>query len=118
MQFAVQACVQGRAMPGPGAFYVHGAPVARASARIGTLRVVAGETAGVRSLSRGCTLSSSRFLTPGLDALQVTLKPSHHRHGGGMGSVRAEAGAGAYDRETFVDANEAAKIAHVRDSCT
>lgn len=98
MQFAVQASVQGRAMPGPSTFHVRhhvGAPVARAV-----------------SCS---TLSSLGSLAPRLDALQLPLKPSlnHHRN---CWSVRAEAGAGAYDRDAFVESNEAAKIAHVRVS--
>lgn len=61
-----------------------------------------------------------RFLAPGLEALRL---PAQASCGGRVGrrlvvaSVRAEAGgAGAYEREAFVDANEAAKIAHVRES--
>lgn len=110
MQFAVQACVQGMAMPFHIRHQIGAATVARgASARIGTLR----EIGFAGRWSRGGTLSS-QFLAPGLDSLQLPLKPSAC-NGGSVGSVRAEAGPGAYDRETFVDANEAAKIAHVRD---
>jgi len=92
MQFAVQACLQGRAMPAPpSAFHFRSNPaVVRAS----------------RSLS-------SPFLAPNLIALQSSpLKVGYRLPS--LVIVKAEAGPpGAYDRETFVDANEAAKIAHV-----
>jgi len=117
MQFAVHACVQGRVVvPKPSASSLlnlrHQAGT-RACAPSGTLWLLEAGVgfSGARRLSCARTLSSLKFLAPGLEGLELPPKPCA-LWGGRSTSARAEAGAGEYNQGGF-EKDEAAKIAQV-----
>jgi hypothetical protein len=121
MQFAVQACVQGRAMamamPAlPSA--VQGRHQCVGASPAGAPRVIAGLG---RLVGGGCQFSS-QFLAPGLGALRLAAQPRERGNGGrlrlGSGVRAGEAPrVGAYEKDAFANETEAQKIAHVRGSC-
>lgn len=105
MQFAVQASMQGMQVTPTSLVTLRHQVAARASPHVGTLR------AGL-----GFSTSASQFLAPGLDTLQLPAKLSL-RHDRKLRLESARAGVGAYDKDAFVDENEANKIALVSGYC-
>ncbi|KAG0575867.1 hypothetical protein M758_5G036000 [Ceratodon purpureus] len=114
MQFAVQACVQERAMTMVQALggAVHGGHRV-GGAQIGALRGVG----GFGELRSGGLRFGSQFLAPGLAALRVVSRVREEGNGGREGALGVRAGeaprVGAYEKDAFVNENEAQKIAHV-----
>lgn len=109
MQFAVQACVQGRAM-------AMAMPALLSGVQVRQPWVGASPAGAPRVMAR-CQFSS-QFLAPGLGALRLAAQPRERGNGGGvrLGSgVRAGEAprVGAYEKDAFANETEAQKIAHV-----